>query len=247
VPAGGETAKLPLIVNPHGGPWARDHWGFNPEVQFLASRGYAVLQMNFRGSTGYGRKLLESGYGQWGLAMQDDITDGVRWAIEQGIADPKRVAIYGASYGGYAAMAGLAFTPELYRCAVNYVGVTDIELLLRTIPQSWEPARDALETMTGNARIDRARLESTSPLKNADKIRAPVFFAYGERDDRVDMKHATRLASRLKANGVEVEFMSRPDEGHGYRRWKNKIAFYKALEAFLAKHLAPAKPSAAAN
>lgn len=237
LPQGAKPENLPLIVNPHGGPWFRDSWGFNPEVQFLASRGYAVLQMNFRGSTGYGRKLLEAGYGQWGLSMQDDITDGVKWAIEQGFADPKRVCIYGASYGGYATMAGLAFTPDLYCCGVNYVGVTDIELLLKTIPKAWEAGRAQLEAMTGNEKTDRERLEATSPMLHADQIHAPVFFAYGERDDRVDMKHATRFIGQLRKNGVEVEFMSRPDEGHGYRRWDNKIEYYRALEAFLAKHM----------
>ena len=239
LPPGKEPHGLPLIVNPHGGPWVRDSWGFRPEVQFLANRGYAVLQMNFRGSTGYGGKWLEAGYGQWGLAMQDDITDGVKWAINQGIADPKRIAIYGASYGGYATMAGLAFTPELYRCGINYVGVTDIELLLKTIPKGWEFVRAQLEVTTGNARKDRERLEATSPLLHADRIRAPVFFAYGELDDRVDMKHATRLASQLRKNHVPVEWMVRSDEGHGFRHWKNTVDLYRTMEKFLADHLAP--------
>ena len=238
LPVGKDPHNLPLIVNPHGGPWVRDEWRFIPEVQFLASRGYAVLQMNFRGSTGYGGKLLTAGYGQWGLSMQDDITDGVRWVISQGIANPKRIAIYGASYGGYATMAGLAFTPELYRCGINYVGVTDIELLLKTIPEAWEATRAQLEAMTGNAKKDRERLRATSPLLNADKIRVPVFFAYGELDDRVDMKHATRLASKLKDNHVPIEWMVRSDEGHGYRHWKNKIEFYQTAERFLAENLA---------
>jgi dipeptidyl aminopeptidase/acylaminoacyl peptidase len=238
LPAGKDAHNLPLIVNPHGGPWVRDEWGFNPEVQFLASRGYAVLQMNFRGSTGYGRKLLQAGYGQWGLSMQDDITDGVRWVIGQGLANPKRVAIYGASYGGYATMAGLAFTPELYCCGINYVGVTDIELLLKTIPDAWEATRAQMEAMTGNAKSDRERLRATSPLLNADRIRVPVFFAYGEMDDRVDMKHATKLASKLKDNHVPIEWMVRSDEGHGYRHWKNKIEFYQTAAKFLADNLA---------
>jgi dipeptidyl aminopeptidase/acylaminoacyl peptidase len=237
LPPNREPRGLPLIVNPHGGPWARDSWGFNGEVQFLASRGYAVLQINFRGSTGYGRRWLEAGYGQWGLAMQDDITDGVHWAIDQGIADPRRIAIYGASYGGYATMAGLAFTPELYRCGINYVGVTDIELLLRTIPDSWESMRAQLDVMTGNAKKDRERLRATSPLLHADKIRAPVFFAYGEMDDRVDLKHATKLAAQLRKHGVPVEWITRSDEGHGYRHWKNKVMLYQAMEKFLAGNL----------
>ncbi len=235
--------RVPLVVNPHGGPWVRDVWEFSDEVQFLANRGYAVLRINFRGSTGYGRKFTEAGYGQWGLTMQDDITDGVRWAIDEGIADPERVAIYGASYGGYATMAGLAFTPELYRCGINYVGVTDIELLLKTIPQGWESIRAALEEMTGKPTQDREQLEATSPLKHSDKIRAPVLFAYGELDDRVDLKHGTRLASALKSRGIPVEVMIRSNEGHGYRRQKNKLDFYGAMEAFLAKYNGP-KPGA---
>jgi len=239
LPAAGPAKNLPLIVHPHGGPWARDTGGFDPGVQFLASRGYAVLQMNFRGSTGYGRKLLEAGYGQWGLAMQDDITDGVRWAIAQGIADPHRIAIYGASYGGYATMAGLAFTPELYRCGVNYVGVTDIALLLRTMPDAWERARSQLEAMTGNAKRDRERLEATSPLRNVDKITAPVFFAYGRLDERVDIKHGTKMATALRKRGIPVVWMERDDEGHGYRRRENKEAFYAELEKFFAQYLAP--------
>jgi len=229
--------NLPLIVNPHGGPWVRDEWGYNFEVQYLASLGYAVLQMNYRGSTGYGKKFLEAGYGQWGLAMQDDITDGVKWAIAEGYVNPSRIGIYGGSYGGYACMAGLAFTPELYRCGINYVGVTDIGLLLKTIPESWERMREDLENKTGNAKIDRARLEATSPLKNAERIKAPTFFAYGELDERVDIKHGTRMAAALKRNGVPVEWMARVDEGHGYRRPENKKAFYSQMGSFLAKYM----------
>jgi len=239
LPAGQPAKNLPLIVNPHGGPWVRDEWGYNFEVQYIASLGYAVLQMNYRGSTGYGKKFLEAGYGQWGLAMQDDITDGVKWAIAEGYADPSRIGIYGGSYGGYACMAGLAFTPELYRCGINYVGVTDISLLLKTIPESWERMREDLENKTGNAKLDRNRLDATSPLKNADRIKAPVFFVYGEQDERVDIKHGTRMAAALKHNGVPVEWMSRVDEGHGYRRPENKKAFYAQMGSFLAKYMGP--------
>lgn len=237
LPVGREPRNLPLIVNPHGGPWVRDTWGYNPEVQFLASRGYAVLQMNFRGSTGYGRKHLTSGYGQWGLAMQDDITDGVKWAVEQGYADPQRVAIFGGSYGGYATMAGLTTTPELYRCGINYVGVTDIDLLLRTIPDAWESSREVLETMTGSKEERQARLERVSPLRNVDRIRAPLFLAYGELDERVDMKHVTRLVNELKKHGKPYELMVRSNEGHGFYKEENAKAFYLAIEKFLAEHL----------
>lgn len=241
LPNGVEPKNLPLVVNPHGGPWVRDVWGYNNEVQLLASRGYAVLQMNFRGSTGYGKKHLEAGYNQWGLKMQDDITDGVEWAIKQGYVDPARVAIYGGSYGGYACMAGLAFTPDLYRCGINYVGVTDIGLLLKTIPDSWERMRANLEDKTGSAKEDKERLLETSPLKNADKIKVPVFFAYGELDERVDIKHGTRMASSLRSRGIPVEWMARVDEGHGYRRKKNVYAFYHTMEDFLAKYMGKAQ------
>lgn len=237
LPAGKDPKNLPLIVNPHGGPWFRDSWGFNPEVQLLANRGYAVLQMNFRGSTGYGRKHLTLGYGQWGLTMQDDITDGVKWAIEQGYADPKRIGIYGASYGGYAAMAGVTNTPELYRCAVNYVGVTDIGLLLKTIPKSWESGRKQLQAMTGTEAERQANMERVSPLRNVEKIQVPLFLAYGELDERIDMKHVTRLIRELKKHNKKYEFMVRSFEGHGYVRPENKLAYYKALERFLKHNL----------
>lgn len=239
LPPGKALKNLPLIVNPHGGPWARDSWGFNFEVQFLASRGYAVLQMDFRASVGYGKKHEQAGYGQWGLTMQDDITDAVRWVIEQGYIDPKRVAIYGGSYGGYATMAGLAFTPELYRCGINYVGVTDVRLLVKTIPEHWEPQRKEMEIKVGYNKGEPSRLDAVSTIENSDKIKAPVFFAYGELDERVDLKHATKVISRLKSNGVFVEYMVKNNEGHGYRGTKNQVDFYSTMERFLAKYMNP--------
>ena len=238
LPAGAEPRNLPLIVHPHGGPWdVRDSWGFDPEVQFLANRGYAVLQMNFRISAGYGRKFEKAGYGQWGLAMQDDITDGVKWAIEQGYADPKRIAIYGASYGGFATMAGLAFTPDLYRCGVNYVGVTDVKLFLSRLQPSVERQRAVLEAMAGNTKTDSEKLDKTSPLKNADLIKVPVLFAYGERDPIVDLKNGTRFISKLKSNGIPVEVIIKSNEGHGYRSLDNQVDFYTTMEKFLAKYM----------
>jgi dipeptidyl aminopeptidase/acylaminoacyl peptidase len=238
LPVGVEPRNMPMIVNPHGGPWhTRDVWGFNPEVQFLANRGYAVLQMNFRVSAGYGRKFELAGYGQWGLAMQDDVTDAVKWAVAQGYADPKRIAIYGASYGGFATMAGLAFTPELYRCGINYVGVTDVKLLLKRMNRSWERIRPELEAMAGNAKVDSEKLDRTSPMKNADLIKAPVFFAYGELDPRVDLKHGTRFISKLKSNGIPVEVMIKNNEEHGFRNLRNQVEFYSTMERFLAKYM----------
>jgi dipeptidyl aminopeptidase/acylaminoacyl peptidase len=172
LPNGIEPKNLPVVVNPHGGPWARDMWGFNPEVQFLANRGYAVLQMNFRGSTGYGKKFWEIGFKKWGREMQDDITQGVHWLIDRGIADPKRIGIYGASYGGYATLAGVTFTPNLYACGVDYVGVSNIFTLLETIPPYWELGRQMFYEMVGDPVKDKALLEEVSPVFHVGGIRS---------------------------------------------------------------------------
>ncbi|ACB73995.1 S9 family peptidase [Opitutus terrae] len=240
LPPNSSGKNLPLIINPHGGPQARDEWRFWPEVQFLASRGYAVLRINFRGSIGYGRKFEQAGFGEWGRAMQDDITNAVKWAIAEGIADPKRVAIYGASYGGFATMAGLAFTPDLYCCGINYVGVTDMKLLLDTIPDGWEDSRAELNAMTGDPKKDLERMEAASPMRHVDNIRVPVFFAYGRLDERVDIDHGTEMAAKLRRKGIPVVWMEREDEGHGYRKNENQIAFYTEMEKFLATYLIPA-------
>ena len=171
--------KLPVVINPHGGPWARDGWGFDSQVQFLANRGYAVLQMNFRGSVGYGREFWEISFKQWGKTMQDDITDGANWLIDEGIADPDRIAIYGASYGGYATLAGLAFTPDLYACGVDYVGVSNIFTLLETLPPYWELGRQMMYEMIGNPETEKEILEAASPIFHVDNIKAPLFVAQG--------------------------------------------------------------------
>jgi dipeptidyl aminopeptidase/acylaminoacyl peptidase len=237
VPAGREPERLPLVVNPHGGPWARDYWGFNPEVQFLADRGYAVLQMNFRGSAGFGRRFLEASFGQWGLTMQDDVTDGVRWAIEQGIADPARVAIYGGSYGGYAALAGLTKTPELYACGVSYVGVSNLFTWMAAIPPYWKPYLEMMYEMVGHPDRDRQRFEETSPLFQADKIRAPLFVAQGANDPRVRKEESEQIVAALERHGVPVRYLVKEDEGHGFHNEENRFEFYRAMEAFLAEHL----------
>ncbi|MBP8754982.1 MAG: S9 family peptidase, partial [Chitinophagales bacterium] len=176
---------VPVIVNPHGGPWARDEWHFQPDVQFLANRGFAVLQMNFRGSTGYGRTFLESSFKEWGKKMQDDITDGVHWLIDKGIADKNRIGIYGGSYGGYATLAGLAFTPDLYACGVDYVGVSNLFTFMQTIPPYWEPYLEMMYEMVGNPETDKTQFENTSPVFHADKIKVPLFIAQGAKDPRV--------------------------------------------------------------
>jgi dipeptidyl aminopeptidase/acylaminoacyl peptidase len=233
-----ETAKnLPVVVNPHGGPWMRDYWGFNPEVQFLANRGYAVFQMNFRGSTGFGREFWAASFGQWGKAMQNDITDGVNWLTEQGIADPKRIAIYGASYGGYATLAGLAFTPALYAAGVDYVGVSNLFTFMNSIPPYWKPLLDMMHEMVGNPQTDSLALASASPALHADKITAPLFVAQGANDPRVNKAESDQMVEAMKARGVEVEYMVKDNEGHGFMNEENRFDFYRAMEAFLAKHL----------
>lgn len=229
--------NLPVVVNPHGGPWARDSWGYNPEVQFLASRGYAVLQMNFRASTGYGRKFTELGYKQWGQTMQNDITDGVEWLIKKGIADPKRVAIYGASYGGYATLAGVTFTPDLYACAVDYVGVSNLFSFMNTIPPYWKPLLDMMHEMIGDPETDKEMMEKYSPVFHVDQIKAPLFIAQGANDPRVNKAESDQMVEALKKRGVEVEYMVKENEGHGFYNEENKFDFYRAMEKFLDKHL----------
>ena len=236
LPRGGGK-NLPLVVNPHGGPWARDGWGYNPELQFLANRGYAVLQMNFRGSTGYGRKFWEASFKEWGRKMQDDVSDGVAYAIKEGIADPKRVAIYGASYGGYATLAGLAFTPDLYACGVDYVGVSNLFTFMKTIPPYWKPMLDMLYEMVGDPVKDKALLEAASPVMHADKIKAPLFIAQGAKDPRVNKDESDQMVAALRKRGIDVEYMVKDNEGHGFHNEENRFAFYEAMERFLAKHL----------
>lgn len=233
-----ETAHhVPTIINPHGGPWARDKWGFSSETQFLCSRGYAVFQMNFRGSTGYGRKFLEASYKQWGQAMQDDITDGVEWLIRQGISDPKRIAIYGGSYGGYATLAGVTYTPHLYACAVDYVGVSNLLTFMQTIPPYWRPMLEMMYEQVGDPDKDREMLEAYSPALHADKIVAPLFIAQGANDPRVNKAESDQMVAALRERGVDVEYMVKDNEGHGFHNQENRFDFYRAMEAFLAKHL----------
>jgi dipeptidyl aminopeptidase/acylaminoacyl peptidase len=239
LPVGREPRNLPCIVNPHGGPWARDVWGFNPEVQFLANRGYCVLQMNFRGSTGYGRTFWEASFGQWGLKMQDDITDGVRWLVAQGIADPKRIAIYGASYGGYATLAGVTSTPDLYAAAVDYVGVANLFTFMNTIPPYWKPLLPQFHDMVGDPDKDRVRMQATSPVMHADKIVTPLLVVQGARDPRVNKAESDQMVEALRKRGVDVQYMVKDNEGHGFQNEENQFEFYEAMEAFFARHLKP--------
>ncbi|MGZ5033939.1 MAG: alpha/beta fold hydrolase [Usitatibacter sp.] len=241
IPKGSPGKALPMVVMVHGGPWVSgDDWRFNPEVQFLASRGYAVLQPNFRGTTHYGWKHFSSSFKQWGLAMQDDITDGVRWAIEQGVADPKRICIYGASYGGYAAMMGLAKTPELFQCGIDYVGVTDLPFFL-TVSWSDYAYSDFIsygaKVMVGDIDRDADQLKRTSPVELAQSIRSPVLMAYGSEDRRVPIDHGTRMKSALERHGKKFQWMVGEGEGHGFRDMQNQVMFYSAMERFLRENI----------
>lgn len=238
LPVGIKAEKLPVIVNPHGGPWARDNWGFNPEVQFLANRGYAVLQMNFRGSTGYGRAFWESSFKKWGQEMQNDITDGVQWLIKEGIADPDRIAIYGGSYGGYATLAGITNTPDLYAAAVDYVGVSNLFTFMETIPPYWEPYKKMIYEMVGDPHTkDSIMMRENSPVFHVDKIKASLFIAQGANDPRVVQAESDQMVDALRKNGITVEYMLKEDEGHGFRNQENRFDFYNSMIDFLDKNM----------
>jgi dipeptidyl aminopeptidase/acylaminoacyl peptidase len=231
--------NLPLIVNPHGGPWARDFWGYNGFAQFFANRGYAVLQPNFRASTGYGKRFLDAGNNQWGDKMQDDLTYGVRHLIAEGIVDPKRVGIMGGSYGGYAALAGVTFTPDLYAAAVAVVAPSNLITLLSTIPPYWEAGRKTFGVRMGDMSTPegKAQLVRQSPLTHAAKIKAPLLVVQGANDPRVKRAESDQIVVALRDRGYPVEYIVAPDEGHGFARPVNNMAMLARAEQFLAKHL----------
>lgn len=241
LPPDGTKEKLPLVLLVHGGPWVRGgHWAWNPEAAYLASLGYAVLEPDFRGSLGWGRKLHESGWKQWGLAMQDDLDDGVDWLAGQGTIDPKRVCIMGASYGGYAVMMGLARNPERYRCGVNYVGVTDIDLMFSVTWSDFTNSdfiKYSAREMIGDPDRDAAQLRAASPLANAGRIKAPVLMAYGGKDYRVPLIHGERMRNALADRKVPVEWVVYNEEGHGFLREDNRIDFYTRVAKFLEANL----------
>ncbi|MEO0827488.1 MAG: alpha/beta fold hydrolase [Cyanobacteria bacterium J06639_16] len=240
LPPGMPPENLPVIVMPHGGPWARDIWGYNPFAQFLANRGYAVIQPNFRGSTGYGKAFLNAGNHEWGTgAMQHDITDGVQYLIDQGIADPERVGIFGGSYGGYATLAGLAFTPDLYAAGASVVGPSNLITLLDSIPPYWASLRATFTLRLGDPDdlSDRTRLEAQSPLFFADQIQAPLMVVQGANDPRVKQVESDQIVVAMRDLGYPVEYLIAPDEGHGFRKEGNRLAMIAALERFFAEHL----------
>ncbi len=242
LPPSKPAKDLPLVVLVHGGPFLRgETWHFDEEAQFLASRGYAVLQPDFRGSMGYGWKHYSSGLKQWGLAMQDDLNDGVDALVKQGIVSKERVCIAGASYGGYAVMMGLVRDPQVWKCGINWVGVTDLALLTDATwsdtNQYWDAAGEWYKFAVGDSGADRARFEQTSPLRNAAKITRPVLMAYGADDQRVPIEHGERMKAALERNNVQVEYVLYEKEGHGFMLESNNVDFWKRVEAFLAKNI----------
>jgi len=237
LPPGMAPENLPMVLNVHGGPWARDGWGYDPEAQWFANRGYACLQVNFRGSTGYGKEFLNAGNREWGGRMHDDLVDAVGWAVERGVADPERVAIYGGSYGGYAALVGATFTPDLFRCAVDIVGPSNIITLIESVPPYWKPLIATFTERVGDPETEPEFLKSRSPLFFVDRIRIPLLIAQGANDPRVKQAESEQIVSAMKERGVDHEYLLFEDEGHGFARPENRLKFYSAAEEFLAKHL----------
>ena len=239
IPKNSDGKNLPVVIYPHGGPWYRDSWGYQGPVQLMASRGIAVFQMNFRGSTGYGRAFWEASFKQWGKTMQDDITDGVKWLIDQGIADPKHIGIHGGSYGGYATLAGVTYTPNLYACAVDYVGVSNLFTFMSTIPPYWKPFLDMMYEMVGNPNIesDSLLMATASPAMHIDQIKTPLFIAQGANDPRVNINESDQVVKALRERNIDVPYMVKYDEGHGFHNEENRIDFYKTMIGFLTKYL----------
>ncbi len=236
-PPGLGRENLPSVLNVHGGPQVRDAWGYHPEAQWLANRGYLCLQVNYRGSTGYGKAFVAAGDREWGGKMHDDLVDAVGYAVAQGWADPSRVAIYGGSYGGYAALVGAAFTPDVFCCAVDIVGPSNLKTLLETIPPYWAPMIAQLYRRVGNPETDEEFLWSRSPLSRARDIRIPLLIAQGANDPRVKQAESEQIVAALTEAGIDHEYMLFPDEGHGFAKPENRIKFYTAAERFLAKYL----------
>ncbi|MFK8056844.1 MAG: alpha/beta fold hydrolase [Saprospiraceae bacterium] len=239
LPKGVDAKRLPLVMLIHGGPWARDNWGYNSFAQFLANRGYAVLQPNFRSSTGFGKAYLNAGNGEWGKLMQDDITAGVDYLVSEGIVDKRRVGIMGGSYGGYATLAGVAFTPDVYAAGVSIVGPSNLITLLESIPPYWASFRKQMFIRMADPETEEGRkwLAERSPLNSADKITAPLLIAQGANDPRVKQAESDQIVVAMRDLKLPVEYLVAPDEGHGFRRPENNIAMIAAIEKFFAAHL----------
>lgn len=237
LPAGQEAKQLPTILLVHGGPWVRDSWEFDPEAQWLANRGYAVFQINYRGSTGYGKTYLNAGNREWAAKMHQDLLDGKQWLIDQGIADSKRVAIYGGSYGGYAALVGLAFTPDEFCCGVDIVGPSNLITLLQTLPSYWEPLKVEMDIRIGKLETEEAFLKSRSPLFKANQIKKPLLIAQGANDPRVKQAESDQIVNMMREHNLPVDYLLFADEGHGFARPENRLKFMAASECFLARYL----------
>jgi dipeptidyl aminopeptidase/acylaminoacyl peptidase len=239
LPVGVPAKALPVVLFPHGGPWGRDEWGYDPWAQWFANRGYATLQVNFRGSTGYGKAFLNAGNREWGRKMHADLVDTVAWAVKQGWADPKRIAVVGGSYGGYSALAGATFTPDLFRCSVPLVAPSNLFTLLRSVPSYWAPFLAQLHRRVGNPDdpADEALLRAASPLFAADRIRIPILLGHGANDPRVKQAEAEQIVAAIERNGGRVTYVLYPDEGHGFARPENRTDFNARAERFLAECL----------
>ncbi len=247
LPVGVAPKNLPLVLVVHGGPWGRDRWGFDPTAQWLANRGYAVLAVNYRGSTGFGKKFLHAGDKEWAGKMHDDLIDAVRWAEKEGYADPQRVAIFGGSYGGYAALVGVTFTPDVFRCAVDIVGPSNLVTLLKSIPPYWEPMKKQFALRVGDPVKEEEFLRSRSPLFKADRIKVPLLIAQGANDPRVKRAESEQIVEAMRKAGKPVEYLLFADEGHGFARPENRLKFFAAAEAFLAEHLGGGRVEPAGN
>ena len=233
----GVSTPVPTVLLVHGGPWGRDTWGYDSEAQWLANRGYAVLQINFRGSTGYGKAFLNAGNREWAAKMHDDLLDGVNWLVETGIAQPDKIAIMGGSYGGYAALVGLTFSPEVFACAVDIVGPSNLITLLQSIPPYWEPLKANMYHRVGNLETEPEFLKSISPLFFVDRIQKPLLIGQGANDPRVKQAESEQIVEAMQKAGKPVEYALYTDEGHGFARPENRLHFYAITEDFLAKYL----------
>ncbi len=237
LPVWKERKNLPLVLSVHGGPWGRDGWGYDPEAQWFANRGYACLQVNFRGSTGYGKDFLNAGDKEWAAKMHDDLIDAVRWAVERGYADPEKVAIFGGSYGGYAALVGATFTPDVFCCAVDIVGPSNLVTLIKSIPPYWTPLLAIFYERVGNPDTEEEFLKSRSPLFKVDQIKIPILIGQGANDPRVKQAESEQIVAAMKSKGLPYEYIVFPDEGHGFAKPENRLRFFAIAEKFLAKHL----------
>jgi dipeptidyl aminopeptidase/acylaminoacyl peptidase len=232
-----ERHNLPMVLNVHGGPWVRDTWGYHPEAQWLANRGYICMQVNYRGSAGYGKDHMSAGDREWGGKMHDDLIDAVNWGIEKGYADPDRVAIYGGSYGGYAALVGATFTPDVFRCSVAIVGPSNLITFLDTIPPYWRPLLGMMKRRVGDTTVDRDFLLSRSPITYVDQIQIPMLIAHGANDPRVKQDESEQIVAAMEEKGIDYEYLLFPDEGHGFAKPENRMKFYRAADEFLEKHM----------